>query len=223
LDAGRQKEKELAIAEERMRLARDIHDGLGHHLTVLSIQLQAAEKLVKRNPQAAAEAIRVSRGEAQAALEEVRRSVGVMRQSPGESQPLVDMITGLVHDFDEHTGLHSDFKLGGAPIELSVFAEQTLFRTVQESLTNIQKHARGVKHIQVKLEYSVEAVCLSVSNDGDLPEASSGQSGYGLKGLRERVDQLGGEVCCGPGSSNGFQVEVRIPLQEVPHDQSPAG
>ncbi len=137
-----------------MRLARDIHDGLGHHLTVLSIQLQAAEKLVERNPQAAAEAIRVSRGEAQAALEEVRRSVGVMRQSPAESQPLVEMISNLVHDFDEHTGLQSNFEQNGTPIELSTFAEQTLFRTVQESLTNIQKHARGVKHIRVKLEYS---------------------------------------------------------------------
>jgi len=77
----------LAIAEERMRLARDIHDGLGHHLTVLSIQLQAAEKLVERNPQAAAEALRVSRSEAQAALEEVRHSVGVMRQPPAKASP----------------------------------------------------------------------------------------------------------------------------------------
>jgi len=223
LKAAHQKEKELAIAEERMRLARDIHDGLGHHLTVLSIQLQAAEKLLERNPQAAAEALRVSRGEAQAALEEVRRSVGVMRQSPVESQPLVDMITTLVHDFDEHTGLRSDFEHSGTPIELSPFAEQTLYRTVQESLTNIQKHARGVKHIQVKLAYSVEAIHLVVRDDGQQPKsASSAQGGYGLKGLRERVDQLGGEFCCGPDSTNGFQVDVSIPLQEAIRDQSPA-
>ena len=224
LKAAHQKEKELAIAEERMRLARDIHDGLGHHLTVLSIQLQAAEKLVERNPQAAAEAMRVSRGEAQAALEEVRRSVGVMRQSPAESQPLVEMIASLVHDFDEHTGLQSDFEHSGTPIELSDFAGQTLFRTVQESLTNIQKHARGVKHIQVKLEYSAEAIRLVVSDDGQqLADAPPVQSGYGLKGLRERVDQLGGEFCCGPDSSSGFQVDVSIPLQEVIRDQSSAG
>jgi signal transduction histidine kinase len=223
LKAAHQKEKELAIAEERMRLARDIHDGLGHHLTVLSIQLQAAEKLVKRDPQAAAEALRVSRGEAQAALEEVRRSVGMMRQSPVESQPLVEMIANLVHDFGEHTGLQSDFELGGTPIELSEFAGQTLFRTVQESLTNIQKHARAVKHIRVKLAYSPEAIHLAVNNDGQpLKEAASAQGGYGLKGLRERVDQLGGEFGCGPVSSNGFQVDVSIPLKEVIRDQSPA-
>jgi signal transduction histidine kinase len=219
LKAAHQKEKELAIAEERMRLARDIHDGLGHHLTVLSIQLQAAEKLVERNPQAVAEAIRVSREEAQAALEEVRRSVGVMRQSPAQSQPLVEMIASLVHDFNEHTGLQSDFEHTGHPIELSDFAEQTLFRTVQESLTNIQKHANGVKHIRVKLEYSAEEVHLAVIDDGQPSEAaSSAQSGYGLQGLRERVDQLGGELRCGPNSSNGFQVDVSFPLREVTRD-----
>ena len=146
-----------------------------------------------------------------------------MRQSPAESQPLVDMIASLVHDFDEHTGLQSDFDLSGTPIELSEFAEQTLFRTVQESLTNIQKHAKGVKHIWVKLAYSAEAIRLVVSDDGQPSEAApSAQNGYGLKGLRERVDQLGGEFCCGSLSSNGFQVDVSIPLQEVVRDQSPA-
>ena len=219
LKAAHQKEKGLAIAEERMRLARDIHDGLGHHLTVLSIQLQAAEKLVERNTQAAAEALRVSRAEVQAALEEVRRSVGVMRQPAVESQPLVEMITSLVHDFDEHTGLQSDFEQNGTPIELSNFAEQTLYRTVQESLTNIQKHARDVKHIHVKLDYLPEAIRLVVNDDGQPVEAArTSLGGYGLKGLRERVDQLGGELCCGPGASSGFQVDVTLPLREVIRD-----
>ncbi len=224
LKAAQQKEKELAIAEERMRMARDIHDGLGHHLTVLSIQLQAADKLVERNPQAAAEAIRTSRAEAQAALEEVRRSVGVMRQSPAESQPLDIMLKNLVRDFDEHTGLQSHFETSGNPIELSAFAGQTLFRAVQESLTNIQKHGREVKHILVKLEYTAENVRLAVSDDGQKPDTiSTDQAGYGLKGLKERVDQLGGEFCCGPGLTSGFQVDVTIPLNEVIHDQSPSG
>ncbi len=224
LKAAHQKEKELAIAEERMRLARDIHDGLGHHLTVLSIQLQAADKLVERNPRAAAEAIRLSRAEAQAALEEVRRSVGVMRQLPAESQPLVDMLRNLVHDFEQRTGLDCRFETSGSPVELSAFAHQTLFRAVQESLTNVQKHGRQVGHIQVRLEYAPEAIRLAVTDDGQKPEAvAAGQAGYGLQGLRERVDQLGGELCCGPGDSMGFQVDVRIPLQEVSGDPGPSG
>jgi signal transduction histidine kinase len=197
---------------------------LGHHLTVLSIQLQAAEKLVERNPQSALEAIQVSRNETQAALEEVRRSVGVMRQPPPESQPLVEMITNLVHDFKEHTGLQSDFEPTGTPIELSAFAGQTLYRTVQECLTNIQKHAIDVKHILVKLEYTPDAVRLVVRDDGKQTEISpSTQAGYGLRGLRERLDQLGGKLNCGQASSGGFQVDASIPLQEVVRDQSTSG
>ena len=224
LEAAREKEKELAIVEERMRLARDIHDGLGHHLTVLSIQLQAADKLVERNPQAAAEAIHQSRAEAQAALEEVRRSVGMMRQLPAESQPLQAMLSNLVRSFTDGTGLDSRFEYSGEPVELSPFAQQTLFRAVQESLTNVQKHGEGVKNIRVRLEYTAEAVHLAVSDDGQMPDAAStGQAGYGLKGLQERIDQLGGEFCCGPGLSGGFQVDVCIPLREVTRDPGPAG
>ncbi len=224
LKAAQQKETELAIVEERMRMARDIHDGLGHHLTVLSIQLQAADKLVQRNPQAAAEAIQTSRAEVRAALEEVRRSVEVMRQTPEESQPLDLMLKSLVQGFDEHTGLKADFETSGTPFELSAFARQTLFRTVQESLTNIQKHGKGVGHILVKLEYSPQNVRLAVSDDGEKPaDGFSGPSGYGLQGLKERVDQLGGEFCCGPGATRGFQVDVTIPLKEVSSDQSSAG
>jgi signal transduction histidine kinase len=224
LKAAQKKEKELAIAEERMRLARDIHDGLGHHLTVLSIQLQAADKLVERNPQAAAEAIRASRQEAQAALEEVRHSVGMMRQTPAESQPLETMLAGLVHDFGEHTGLEARFEVTGDSVALSPFANQTLFRAVQESLTNVQKHGIDVKHINVKLEYSPASIHLAVHDDGRKTCApSTAGAGFGLKGLQERVDQLGGKFCCGPGAANGFDVDVAIPLQEVIHDQSTAG
>jgi signal transduction histidine kinase len=224
LKAAQQREKELAIAEERMRLARDIHDGLGHHLTVLSIQLQAADKLVERNPKAAAEAIHLSRAEAQAALEEVRRSVGMMRDRPAESQPLVEMLNELIRDFEQRTGLASRFECSGEPAELSPFAHQTLFRAVQESLTNVQKHGRQVRHIQVRLAYTPEAIRLTVTDDGRNQEAGpAGEAGYGLQGLRERVDQLGGEFCCGAGSSGGFEVDVRIPLQEVTGDPGPAG
>jgi signal transduction histidine kinase len=224
LKAAQQKEKELAIAEERMRMARDIHDGLGHHLTVLSIQLQAADKLVERNPQAAAEAIRTSREEARAALEEVRNSVSVMRETSEESQPLDLMLRSLVQSFDEHTGLKSDFQCSGSPYDLSSFARQTIFRAVQESLTNIQKHGKGVSHIQVDLEYSPETIHLSVSDDGEKPGGElDGQAGFGLQGLKERVDQLGGEFCCGPGKSRGFLVDVTIPVHEVSGDPSLAG
>lgn len=213
LRSAHNKEKELAIAEERMRLARDIHDGLGHHLTVLSVQLQAAEKLVERSPQAAAEAIRISRSEAQAALEEVRQSVAMMRQ-PAESQPLPDVLAGLVHDFGQHTALRAEFAPSGTAVELSPFARETLFRAVQEGLTNVQKHGRQVSHITVQLEYTPEAVRLLIQDDGQIDNlAPAGQAGFGLTGLGERVEQLGGELHSGPGAKGGFAIEVRIPLK----------
>jgi len=224
LKAAHEKEKELAIAEERMRMARDIHDGLGHHLTVLSIQLQAADKLVERNPQAAAEAIRLSRAETQAALDEVRQSVGVMRQPPANRQPLPGLLADLVGEFAEHTGLEAHFEPVGAPLELAPFAQHTLFRAVQESLTNVQKHARQVHQILVRLEYAPREVHLLVRDDGQALQADAAASGgYGLQGLRERLDQLGGQLCCGPAAQGGFEVDVRIPLEEVVHDQRPAG
>jgi signal transduction histidine kinase len=219
LQAAQEKEKELAVAEERVRLARDIHDGLGHHLTVLSIQLQAAEKLVDRNPQAAAESIRLSRTEAQAALEEVRRSVGVMRGSPDETRLLKDVLQALVRDFGARTNLEAEFEQQGTEPELSPFARQTLFRAVQEGLTNVQKHGREVKRIRVRLEYEPEAVRLSLRADGRAePAAATAQAGYGLTGLRERVEQLGGALRSGPDPDGGFTLELRIPLREAARD-----
>jgi signal transduction histidine kinase len=219
LKAAQEKEKELAVAEERVRLARDIHDGLGHHLTVLSIQLQAAEKLVDRNPQAAAESIRLSRTEAQAALEEVRRSVSVMRESPGENRRLEDVLSTLARDFGERTQLETNFEQRGNPLDLSSFTRQTLFRALQEGLTNIQKHGREAKHIRVKLEYEPEAVRLIIRDDGRAAKAASPDAtGYGLTGLGERVEQLGGTLRSGPEPEGGFTLELRIPLREDVHD-----
>ena len=186
---------------------------------MLSIQLQAAEKLVERNPEAAAESIHLSRAEAQAALEEVRRSVAVMRESPGENRPLEDVLSTLARDFGNRTHLETDFEQRGNPLELSSFARQTLFRAVQESLTNVQKHGREVKRIRVRLEYEPEAVRLIIRDDGQVAKAAApGETGYGLTGLRERVEQLGGTLRSGPEPEGGFTLELRIPLREDVHD-----
>jgi signal transduction histidine kinase len=224
LEAASRQEKELAIAEERVRLAREIHDGLGHHLTVLSIQLQAADKLVSRNPQAASEAIKQSRIEAQAALDEVRHSVSMMRQSPTETQPLSEVLSDLVNDFAHRTGLQATFEQSGSPVELPSITRQTLYRTVQESLTNVTKHAKNVETITVQLEYLNDNVRLVVMDDGQAAVAVPDQSsGYGLIGLRERVEQLGGLIKSSPRKPCGFEVEVNIPIKESAHDPGSAG
>jgi signal transduction histidine kinase len=228
LEAARQKEKELAIAEERVRLARDIHDGLGHHLTVLSIQLQAAAKLVERNPQAAAESIQVCRSEAQAALEEVRRSVAVMRQSPGEAQPLPAALEALVKNFNRGASIHAIFEKSGSFVELSPFAYQTLFRAAQEGLTNAQKHGKQVRQAWVRLDYSGNGVRLTVQDDGQEAGPVNGEccpdgTGFGLAGLSERVSQLGGSLRSGPLAAGGFELAIHLPIQEATHDPGSAG
>ena len=225
LEEAHQKEKNLAIAEERVRLARDIHDGLGHHLTVLSIQLQAAGKLVERNPQAAAEAIQVCRLETQAALEEVRHSVSFMRQAPGENRPLPETLASLVESFGQHTGLRASFAVAGDPIEPSPFAREAFFRATQEGLTNVQKHAINASCVAVRLVYEAGSIRLSVLDDGVQSKGGSSTDdphGFGLEGLCERAVQLGGVLHSGPTLSGGFELEVSLPIEGESHDPSSA-
>ena len=223
LEAAHRWETELALAEERVRLAREIHDGLGHHLTVLSIQLQAAGKLVERDPGAAGEAIQACRAETQAALNEVRHSVGLMRQSPAagpvphqagcDVRPLPEALAALVRDFGQHTGLQATFALSGTPVDLALPARQTLYRAAQEGLTNTQKHARDALLVAVTLAYEPGAVRLAVHDDGrGVGAEPDGPAGFGLAGLRERAAQLGGAFDCGPGEDGGFAVELRLPI-----------
>jgi signal transduction histidine kinase len=215
LEAVREKEKDLAIAEERVRLARDIHDGLGHHLTVLSIQLQAADKLMERNPQAAAEAIQVCRVETQAALEEVRRSVSVMRQPPVENQPLAESLSHLVQGFRQHAALPASFTCSGAPTDLSPSTRETIYRTAQEGLTNVQKHAVNVKQVSIRLDYEQKVARLCVVDDGQgtAAETDANPAGFGLKGLRERAEALGGTFRSGPRQTGGYEIELCLPSE----------
>jgi signal transduction histidine kinase len=215
LKAAHQKETDLAIAQERLRLARDIHDGLGHHLTVLSIQLQAASKLVDRDPQAATEVIGICRSETQAALEEVRHSVSIMRQSPEVDRSLPDALASLAQSFGRLTGLDVRFELVGRALDLAPIARQTFYRAVQEGLTNAQKHAKNAQHIDIRLAYEAQSVRLSVQDDGQGPGAGAlpEPAGFGLEGLRERVEQLGGVFRSGPGETRGFELEICIPLR----------
>lgn len=141
LAAARERERDLAVAEERVRLARDIHDGLGHHLIVLNVQLQAAAKLIQADTGQAAATISVCRDVAQAALAEVRQSVTAMRATPLDNQPLHDAIKSLVTQFDQRSPVDARFVLEGTPTPLAPHAAMTLYRAAQEALTNVQKHA----------------------------------------------------------------------------------
>lgn len=215
LEAAQQQEKELAVAEERVRLAREIHDGLGHHLTVLSIQLQAADKLVGRNPQAAVEAIQICRSEAQAALGEVRTSVAMLRHAPVENRPLAETLDSLVKRFGRSTGMDAQFLCEGTAVDLAPDLRQTVYRAAQEGLTNAQKHGENVQRILVHLVYQPDRVHVTVWDNGQKSDGECGSTsqGYGLAGLKERAEELGGFFQSGFVETGGYQIELSVPLQ----------
>jgi signal transduction histidine kinase len=219
---ARQKEQDLAVAEERVRMAREIHDGLGHHLTALSIQLQAASKLLESQPEKAAQAIAVSREEAQAALREVRQSVASLRQTPLNTQDITGEIARLVAGFERKGGLPASLEVRGEPVQVGPASAQTLYRVVQEGLTNVQKHASGATHVLVDLCWEPGApgkpgeARLVIEDDGRPGSAGRGEAGFGLAGIYERVQLLNGRVASGPLEGGGFRIQVSIPTGSKP-------
>ncbi|HEU4323779.1 MAG TPA: sensor histidine kinase [Roseiflexaceae bacterium] len=211
LEAARVRERQLAAAEERVRLARDIHDGLGHHLTVLSVQLQAAARLIERDPARTAEIIAVCREETQAALADVRQSVGAMRNTPLDGGGLDEALEALAQGFARHSSASVRFCQRGDPAPLSPAAALTLYRVAQEGLTNAQKHA-GASLIVVELRYEGGLAALRVEDDGQGP--SGDVAGFGLAGLRERAEQLGGRFSAGSRPEGGFALEITVPSGE---------
>jgi signal transduction histidine kinase len=211
--AAREREKELATIEERVRIARDIHDGLGHHLTILSIQLQAATKVLPSDIAKVAELLANCRRETQAALGEVRRSVDVMRRSPLDGRTLDVGLLQLVEEFDQHASLRATFDTTGTPVPLPPDAALTLYRAAQEGLTNAQKYAAATA-VTVTLAHSPATVRLTVQDHGQGNGPSKGEhtgGGFGLRGLRERAEALGGTLSAGT-TGNGFLLALELPV-----------
>jgi signal transduction histidine kinase len=212
LEAARRRDKELAVAEERVRLARDIHDGLGHHLTTLNVQLQGAARLIERDPARAAAAIATSREVAQAALDEVRQSVAVMRRTPLDGRSLPEALATLATEFGHRADVQTGVAVVGEPAELPPAAAQTLYRAAQEGLTNAHKHG-SARSVQLTLAYSLGAVALTVADDGAALGAAG--AGFGLAGLRERAEQLGGSLSAGPLANEGYALTIELPVGVV--------
>ncbi|MEK6278783.1 MAG: sensor histidine kinase [Acidobacteriota bacterium] len=199
--------EELATATERNRLAREIHDSLGHYLTVVIVQIEAATAVMETDRQRSLDGLRKAQALAQEGLAEVRRSVTALRASPNERRSLKDSLATL---FDECrvSGVFTEFQLIGSPRKLSPSAELTLYRAAQEGLTNVRKHAQA-ERARVTLDYSGEGVWLVVHDDGI--GTSEPERGFGLIGLHERVQLLGGEVRITTAAGQGFTLEIGIP------------
>jgi len=201
--------EDLATSAERNRLAREIHDGLGHHLTVVEMQVRAARAVLSSDRERADELLAKAEDQARAALADVRRSVGALRE-PWES------VTAALRALTaESAGVTASLEVRGEPRTLPADAERALYRAAQEALTNVRKHA-GVDCARVLLDYSDESVVrLRVEDDGRGFDGGGpdGQprGGFGLTGVRERVGQLGGTVEVASAPGRGVTMTVKLP------------
>ena len=197
--------EELAAANERNRLARDIHDGLGHYLTVIAVQLQAARALLPGQADRAIEVIGSAERTSRTALDDVRRSIGTLRTAASRP-PLCTAIENLARE----SGLPVQFRIEGVALSLPEVLEQALFRTVQEGLTNVRKHAAGAG-TEVVLDFrDARRVCLEIADRG-AGTTQNATGGFGLTGLRERLKEVGGTLTAGPRPGGGFVLHVEVP------------
>jgi signal transduction histidine kinase len=200
--------EELATTRERNRLAREIHDGVGHYLTTVFMQIQAAEATLEGDRPRAIDALEKAKKMTQAALTDVRRSVASLRSPLEQSGPLSEMLVSLVNNC-RAPDLHIEFKISGSPRTLSPQVELACFRTAQEGLNNVQKHAHA-NHASVHLDYlASDRVRLSIEDDGSGSDDPIG--GFGLLGLRERVHLVDGEMYTETAAGQGFILTIEVP------------
>ena len=197
----------LATVRERNRIAREVHDSLGHYLTALNVQLEIAAKLHEADPTRAREAIVRARELVAEGLREARRSVAALRASPLDDRPLAQALGALV-DNTRDANLTITFEQTGVVRALSPEIETVLYRAAQEALTNIRKHSRATQ-VVAQLNFDADTVRLWVRDNG--AGRAAARDGVGLSGLRERVLAVGGKMWAQNYRDGGFAIEVIVP------------
>ena len=200
-----------ALAEERLRIARELHDVVAHTMSVIAVQAGVGRYVIRENPAEAARALEAIETTSRGTLREMRQLLGMLREgTPGEMLSAPGL--GDIPELAERAGLRVELAVRGEPRELPAGMDLAAFRIVQEALTNVVKHA-GTDHGQVRVTYTADAVGIEVTDDGTGPaQASSSASGHGLIGMRERVALYGGEFSAGPLPGRGYRVSARLPL-----------
>ena len=204
-----------AVYEERARLARELHDSVGHALNVVVLHAGAARRVIETKPELAREALSSIETASRQALGDIERMLGILRAS--DEQATYDVVPGM----GQVEALCAQVREAGLPVSLAVEGERrplpasldlTAFRIVQESLTNTLKHA-GKAHAWVSVRYEPAALALDVLDDGRGVAAGVTGGGRGLLGMRERVATFRGELEAGPRAEGGFAVHARLPLE----------
>jgi signal transduction histidine kinase len=201
--------RELTLSEERTRIAREIHDSVGHHLTAVKLQTEAALKTAEKRPDMAREQMERARDLAARAFEEVHRSVRALKPLSTGERSGVGALRALVRSF-EGTGLDVSFRVEGEERELAEEAELTLYRALRESLTNAARHS-GARLVHASLVYENEVVKLAVADDGRGATKEATMGGFGLSALKDEVEALGGAFAAENAPGGGFAVKVELP------------
>ena len=202
-----------AVAEERRRIARELHDVVAHSVSVMTVQAGAVRRLLRPDQERERQALEVVEATGRAALTEMRRLVGLLREqgampefSPQPSMRAVDVLVGTIRE----AGLPVELEIDGEPRELPPGVDLSAYRVIQEALTNALRYA-GPAQAWVTVRWREEALELEIANDGRSAPGVGG-GGHGLTGLRERVALVGGTVDSGPRASGGFVVRARLPI-----------
>lgn len=213
LELARQRDTELAALRERERLARDLHDSLGHTLVAFSVQLEAVQRLYTVDPGQASALVDELKALTRASMAELRRSLAGLR-TPGLGEcSLRQALHALSLEVGQRTGAEVVCQVANEIDPLGPTVSEALWRVAQEALTNIEKHA-DARHVQVYVERTSLTVMLCVADDGcGLPHDAEHAAGhYGLRGMRERVEGLGGTLTLRSNGQGGTRVEACLPI-----------
>ncbi len=214
LAGDREEATRAAIANERARIARELHDILGHSVSVMTIQASAVRRLLRPDQIKERDALLTVEQTGREALAEMRRLVGILRlaeDAPGlEPRPGLDQVATLVTRTRE-LGLAVELRVEGDPMPLPPGVDLTAYRLVQEGLTNARKHSNA-RRTEVRLRYEVDAIEIQVCDDGT-GAAAVHDGGHGLVGMRERVSIYGGEFEAGPRAGGGYRLRARLPVR----------
>jgi signal transduction histidine kinase len=212
----REERATAAVSEERARIARELHDVVGHSVSVMTVQASAVRRLLRPEQQRERDALLIVEQTGREALAEMRRMVGVLRR-PEEApalapQPSLEHLDGLVAQARE-AGLPVELRIEGEPVQLPAGVDLTAYRLVQEGLTNAMKHAHA-ERTQVVVRYGGNDIEVTVSDDGrgTLGGDGAASGGQGLVGMRERVSVYGGELEAGPRPGGGYRLRARLPV-----------
>jgi signal transduction histidine kinase len=213
LERERDATARAAVAEERARIARELHDVVAHAVSIMVVQAEAARRVLRSQPEQAEEALRTVSATGTEALTELQHLLGVL--AAGDDRPELEPAPGL-GDLDAlvervgGAGLVVELHLDGDVRPLPRGLDLTAYRIVQEALTNVLKHA-GTARAEVRIRYANDGLGIEVTDAGRSPAGATG-SGRGLVGMRERVAAYGGELETGPRTEGGYAVRARLPL-----------